>query len=203
MILKHLCNKDHPDLSVQVRSSRTGKQVYVIQHTDSYKANPDIADAFGAAAPVLMTYIPLLALMAINVATVWALRRHNVKTKRVQSSADEESREQRERQMTLTILATTVSYVVLSLPYAFHNVFKNAGLGYNKRQKYENLFYVMRRTAFNLTLLSCAIDFVCFLVLSSSFRKTFFRLLGVGAKRGQHTGGPGSSVDETVLTENE
>ena len=89
LILKHLCNKDHPDLSVQVRSSRTGKQVYVIQHTDSYKANPDIADAFGAAAPVLMTYIPLLALMAINVATVWALRRHNVKTKRVQSSADE------------------------------------------------------------------------------------------------------------------
>ena len=186
---------------MQVRNSRTGKQVYRFQYTDSYEANPDIADGFGSAAPVLMTYIPLLALMAINVATVWALRRHNVKTKRVQSSADEESRGQRERQMTLTILATTVSYVVLSLPYAFHNVFKNAGLGYNKRQKYENLFYVMRRTAFNLTLLSCAIDFVCFLVLSSSFRKTFFRLLGVGAKRGQHAGGPGSSVGETVVTE--
>ena len=182
-------------------SSRTGKQVYIIQYTDSYKANPDIADGFGAAAPVLMTYIPLLALMTMNVATVWALRRHNVKTKRVQSSADEESRGQRERQMTLTILATTVSYVVLSLPYAFHNVFKNAGLGYNKRQKYENLYLVMRSTAFTLTLLSCAIDFVCFFVLSSSFRKTFFRLLGVGAKRGQHTGGPGSSVNLTVATE--
>lgn len=188
---------------MQVLSSRTGQEVYVIQYTDSYKANPDIADGFGAAAPVLMTYIPLLTLMAINVATVWALRRHNVKTKRVQSSADEESRGQRERQMTLTILATTVSYVVLSLPYAFHNVFKNAGLGYNKRQKYENLYLVMRSTAFALTLLSCAIDFVCFFVLSSSFRRTFFRLLGVGAKRGQHTGGPGSSVGETVLTENE
>ena len=188
---------------VQVQRSRTGKQVYIFQYTDSYKANPDIADGFGAAAPVLMTYIPLLTLMAINVATVWALRRHNVKTKRVQSSADEESRGQRERQMTLTILATTVSFVVLSLPYAFHNVFKNAGLGYNKRQKYENLYFVMRRTSFTLTLLSCAIDFVCFFVLSSSFRRTFFRLLGVGAKRGQHTGGPGSSVGDTVLTENE
>ena len=150
-----------------------------------------------------MTYIPLLALMAINVTTVWALRRHNVKTKRVQSSADEESRRQCERQMTLTILATTVSYVVLSLPYAFHNVFKNAGLGYNKRQKYENLCLVMRSTAFTLTLLSCAIDFVCFFVLSSSFRRTFFRLLGVRANRGQNTGGPESSICETVLTENE
>ena len=188
---------------VQVQSSRTGKQVYIFQYTDSYKANPDIADGFGAAAPVLMTYIPLLALMAINVATVCALRRHNVKTKRMQSSADEESRGQRERQMTLTILATTVSFVVLSLPYAFHNVFKNAGLGYNKRQKYENLYLIMRSTAFALTLLSCAIDFVCFFVLSSSFRRTFFRLLGVRANRGQNTGGPESSTGETVLTENE
>ena len=190
-------------MTVQVRNPRTGKQVYRFQYTDIYKANPDIADGFGTAAPVLMTYIPLLALMAINVATVWALRRHNVKTKRVQSLADEESRRQCERQMTLTILATTVSYVVLSLPYAFHNVFKNAGLGYNKRQKYENLYLVMRSTAFTLTLLSCAIDFVCFFVLSSSFRRTFFRLLGVRANRGQNTGGPESSICETVLTENE
>ena len=185
---------------MQVLNSRTGKQEYLLHYTDTYKANPDIADGFGAAAPVLLTYIPLLALLATNVTTVWALRRHNLKTKHVQSSADEVSRGQRERQMTLTILATTVSYLVLSLPYAFHNVFKNAGLGYGRGQKYGNLYYVLRATAFSMTLLSCAIDFVCFFVLSSSFRKTLFRLLGLRARGGQLTG-PGSSVGQTVGTE--
>ena len=184
-------------LCLQVTSSQTGQQVYVLQYTASYRANPEVSDGFGAAAPILMTYIPLLALMALNVTTVWALRRHNLNTMHVQSSANEEVRRQRERQMTMTILATTVFYLVLSLPYAFHNLIKNSVPSYGKRRKYENLYYVVRSCAFTLTLLSCAIDFFCFLLLSSSFRKTLFRLLrlrplfskGGGGGRGGRGGG--------------
>ena len=36
---------------VQVQRSRTGKQVYIFQYTDSYKANPDIADGLRSGGP--------------------------------------------------------------------------------------------------------------------------------------------------------
>ncbi|XP_076469970.1 uncharacterized protein LOC143300260 [Babylonia areolata] len=166
----------------EVRSSRTGKMVYIFVYTDIYKKNPEIADGFAAAAPVLMTYIPLLVLMALNVTTVWALRRHN--TNHMQSTANEDLRRQRERQMTRTILATTVIYIILSLPYAFHNIFKAVFTEFDKRQKYENMYYVSRSVAFTLTLLSCALDFFCFLLLSSNFRNTFFALFRLRRAKG-------------------
>ncbi|KAL8564639.1 hypothetical protein ACOMHN_032195 [Nucella lapillus] len=159
----------------EIRSSRTGKMVHIFVYTDLYKSNPGIADGFSTASPILMTYIPLVALMMLNVLTVWALRRHN--TKLGKSSTNEEAKRQRERQMTRTILATTVIYILLSLPYAFHNLLKSIFEDFDKRQKYENLYYVSRGTAFNLTLLSCALDFFCFFLLSSNFRKTFLTLI--------------------------
>nr|KAG5703436.1 hypothetical protein BaRGS_022485 [Batillaria attramentaria] len=151
------------------------------------------------AAPILMTYIGLTALITLNVLTIWALRRHNVATKDVQSSASEEAKRKRERQMTVTILAYTVIYVLLSLPYAIHNICKSLFVEYDKREKYENMYYVMRSCAFNLTLLSCAVDFVCFFVLSSNYRKTLTRLTGMRRKRLQGMAQSGDS--QTIDTE--
>ena len=118
-------------------SPGTGQQAYAFRPTDLYKDNTHVADGFASAAPVLMTYLPLLALLALNAATVWALRRHGLSNARqgVQASlasAAEESRRRREKQMTRTILAATAFYLLFSLPYAVHNLFHNAKVGYNK-----------------------------------------------------------------------
>lgn len=135
-------------------------------------------DGFAAAAPILFTYLGLACLIALNLLTIWALRRHNLATKDVTSSASEQAKRHRERQMTVTILAYTALYVLLSLPYAVHTLCLNVSPDYGKRAKYENLYYVMRSCAFTLTLLSCALDFVCFFWLSSNYRKTLMRLVG-------------------------
>jgi hypothetical protein len=75
---------------LQVVSSRTNKTVFTTEFTAMYKSAPWIADGFGTWAPILFTYIPLLLLIGLNIATLWALRRHNINTVRVGQSSDSE-----------------------------------------------------------------------------------------------------------------
>ena len=195
---------------MQVPRPGTGKNNHatdVSRPTHTYEDNLDVTETndFGTAVSVLITYIPLLGLAVLNAATVWALRRHNHNhnlnlrggdsaRQHVQpsTSGDEDarrrSRRQRERRMTLTILTVTVSYLVLSLPhYAAHHL---AGgdpalrSSYYRRKYWRNLLLVVRSCAHNVTLLSCAVDFLCFVGLSASFRKTLLRLAARDHRQG-------------------
>nr|KAG5687259.1 hypothetical protein BaRGS_016434 [Batillaria attramentaria] len=186
---------------VGVEDGSSGRVVYKLKRTDFYYSNKDVNDGFNLLAKVVLVYVALFLQIVLNVLTAWALRHHNMSTKHVQTSANNEAKRQRERQMTITILVTTVCYVILSLPNAVHSMVHAVMDEYNPFSKYHNLFFVVGTAAYNLTLLSCGIDFVCFVALSSRYKLTLLRLLGLREKRARGDVNAENTQTELVMAE--
>lgn len=175
----------------------SGAVRYGLAPTSLFLKHKAANDAFSLAAKVLLSYAALLVQIVLNVLTVCFLKRHNLAAKKTAASsssggggvaaAADSARAARERQMTVTILATTVSYVVLSLPWTSHNVlYTIAPEYYSSRGTYSNLYSVVYQSTLVLVIVSCGTDFLFFMALSSNYRRAFCRLFGFKerAKRG-------------------
>nr|KAG5713234.1 hypothetical protein BaRGS_007761 [Batillaria attramentaria] len=104
--------------------------------TELYLSHKDVNDAFGSAARICLTYISLLIQLMLNVLTIWALQRHNMAARQVQSTTKEDAKRQQERQLTVTLLFASVTYVVLSLPAALLQVITTTVPGVTPTGKY-------------------------------------------------------------------
>ncbi|KAK7499083.1 hypothetical protein BaRGS_00009630 [Batillaria attramentaria] len=156
----------------------SGYAVCTSLKTELYLEQKGVNDAFGLAAKIFLTFISLLLQLMLNVLTVWALRRHNMAARQVQSTNNEVAQKQQERQLTVTLLCASVTYVVLSLPAAFFNLMTTAFPEFAYTGKYSNLYAMMSDFVYNMTLLGCGVDFFCYLALSSKYRNTVLRLFG-------------------------
>ncbi|KAK7481967.1 hypothetical protein BaRGS_00026770 [Batillaria attramentaria] len=150
----------------------TGETVCLFPETDLYLKTKEVNDAIGLSAKITLSYISLALQLLLNVLTVWALRRHNLAARQVQSSANEEAKRQQERQLTITLLGASVCFLMLSLPNVFLNLLAKAFPQFHPGNKYSNLFEVVEQFSYNLTVLGCGVDFFCYLGLSSKFRNT-------------------------------
>ncbi|KAK7480496.1 hypothetical protein BaRGS_00028230 [Batillaria attramentaria] len=154
-----------------------GKTACAYVLTELFLKDPDLMYAFGLAARIMLSYVSLATQLVLSALTVWALRRHNMATKHVQSSASDDIKRQQERQLSVTLLGASVSFVVLSLPRVFLNVFSSAFPEFFRGKKYSNLFLVLDDFTFNLMVLGCGVDFFCYLGLSSRYRQTLISIL--------------------------
>ncbi|KAL8608098.1 hypothetical protein ACOMHN_023914 [Nucella lapillus] len=158
--------------------------VYRPVPTQLYRSHKAINDMFSLGTKVLLTYCTLLTQIFLNVLTIYFLRRHNVAAKAMKSSVEEDGERQRERQMTVTILGATFSYVLLSLPSAMQHFVYSVYPRFNRLSgPYRNLHDFIGTLTFILSVLSYCVDFVCFMVLSSNYRTTFLTILGLKKKR--------------------
>ncbi|KAK7481968.1 hypothetical protein BaRGS_00026771 [Batillaria attramentaria] len=175
----------------------TGETLCLYPKTDLYLKTKEVNDAIGLAARILLGYASLALQLLMNVLTVWALRRHNLAARHVQSSANEEAKRQQERQLTITLLGASACFLLLSLPQVFFNVFAASFPEFAPRKKYANLYSVVGRCTYNLTVLGCGVDFFCYLGLSSKFRNTL-RQLFLGRK---HRSDIEESKNQTVASD--
>ncbi|KAL8613899.1 hypothetical protein ACOMHN_032889 [Nucella lapillus] len=143
--------------------------------TELYLRHKVVNDSFSLAIKILMTYMALILQIVLNLLTIFALRRHNRASEHVKPLAKEEARSQREHQLTVTILCTTIAYVVLSLPSCLNGLLNIVVPEYNDKGQYKNLAIVIYNVCLDLQILSCSVDFFCFFALSSNYRRTFFR----------------------------
>ncbi|KAK7481965.1 hypothetical protein BaRGS_00026768 [Batillaria attramentaria] len=162
---------------------QTGETLCTFPRTDLYLKTKEVNGAIGLAAKIVLSYISLALQLLLNVLTVWALRRHNMAARHVQSSANEEAKRQQERQLTITLLGASFCFLVFSLPNVFYNVFATVIPEFSLGKKYSNLFLLLGRYTYNLTVLGCGVDFFCYLGLSSKFRNTLRQMFLGGKKR--------------------
>nr|KAG5708108.1 hypothetical protein BaRGS_002844 [Batillaria attramentaria] len=93
----------------------SGYAVCTSLKTELYLEQKGVNDAFGLAAKIFLTFISLLLQLMLNVLTVWALRRHNMAARQVQSTNNEVAQKQQERQLTVTLLCASVTYLMLNV----------------------------------------------------------------------------------------
>ncbi|KAK7490067.1 hypothetical protein BaRGS_00018767, partial [Batillaria attramentaria] len=111
--------------------------------TDLYLQTKEVNDAFSLTAKFVLSYGSLFGQLVLNVLTIWALRRHNTANRNVQTSANEEAKAQRERQMTVTILAATICYLSFSFPSVLNNIMTTVYKEYYGAGKYRNIHGVV------------------------------------------------------------
>ena len=185
----------------ETRDVGTGRTVYKPAPTSLYLKTKDVNLAFSLAAKILLNYSTLCLHIVLNVLTIWCLRRHNASQKNMTSSAADDSRMRRERQMTVTILFAAISFVILNLPTAVHHlVFNFIPEKYGLYGKYENLYIVLGYLFVDMELLSFGIDFVWFITLSSSYRRAFCRIFRIASKK---TVNNDTSLDSVTKMEKE
>ena len=155
----------------------SGRKIYAARYTDFYLKYPHAYNAMSVSAKLVLSSLAIVLQLFLNLLTVLALRRHNAAIKRVQSSSNENDRHKQEKQMTVSILAVTLCYALFALPAAVDNlVMKILELDYAKNVKYTRFMDVLLELFLGLMFLSCGTDFVWFVTLSSSYRKTFLGL---------------------------
>ncbi|KAK7505943.1 hypothetical protein BaRGS_00002665, partial [Batillaria attramentaria] len=169
----------------------SGHTVCRFLKTELYLQQKDVNDAFGLSAKIILTYISLLLQLVLNVLTIWALQRHNMAARQVQSTTNEDAKRQQERQLTFTLLCASAAYVLLSLPAAFLNLISTTVPEFTPTGKYRNVYAVYADFSYNMTMLGCGVDFFCYLALSSKYRNMVFRLIGRKTSKGL---GKGSCV---------
>ncbi|KAK7465029.1 hypothetical protein BaRGS_00037814 [Batillaria attramentaria] len=153
-----------------------GSTVYFRTLTTFYVKNQKEMDNFAISAKVIFSYLPLLFLVILNVATVFFLRLLSSARQNLKTTMNAKEEEKRQRQMTITILGATIGYVVLSLPFALVALINNFHPVYNFQGPERNLLLVLQEISYECILLSCFTDFLSFLLLSSAFRRTFLRV---------------------------
>ncbi|KAK7492254.1 hypothetical protein BaRGS_00016551 [Batillaria attramentaria] len=173
--------------------------------TTLYKENKELNDSFETASTVMFAYGSLVLQVILNVLTVVALRFHRLATKHVQSSANEKERRRKETQLTTTLLASTISYVALTCPAAVVTLMSRIFPEFGPRNTYSNLFLVLKMITFTLSVFACGIDFLCYLTLSSKYRKCLLGLFQCEGKgKAIPKGEPDTKTDEVseIQTQN-
>nr|KAG5713324.1 hypothetical protein BaRGS_007851 [Batillaria attramentaria] len=166
-----------------VEVKATGSTACRAVRTEFYYQHQQVNDGFGMAAKVILTYVALLLQLVLNGLTVWALRRHNNVVNSAKSlSAGEERKRMQERQLTVTLLGASVSYVILSVPSAIVNLCQTVIPEFHLFGVYANIFTVVSDIGVTLNYLGCAVDFFSYCLLSSKYRKTLFGM--IWCKRG-------------------
>ncbi|KAK7492257.1 hypothetical protein BaRGS_00016554 [Batillaria attramentaria] len=155
---------------------KRGTEFCVPRDTTLYKENKELNNSFETVSTVMFAYGSLVLQVILNVLTVVALRLHRLATMHVQSSTNEKERRRRENQVTTTLLASTISYVALTCPAALVNLMSNIFPEFGSRSAYSNLFLVLKKLTFTLSVFACGVDFFSYLALSSKYRRCLFGL---------------------------
>ncbi|PVD21418.1 hypothetical protein C0Q70_19591 [Pomacea canaliculata] len=157
-------------------TSRTGETVWSSRYTSTYLANPSVFAMWSVMAGVVWVYIAVLLGLLTDILLVAILLRHSRQRSAITTS-DSDKRDRQVRQTTLTVLTSSLVFVVLSL-LPVSNALANSlvpSYGYTSNLRYTFMsVHALGQLSFSISLCT---DLLTFLVLSSSYRTTLVKMI--------------------------
>ncbi|PVD21331.1 hypothetical protein C0Q70_19504 [Pomacea canaliculata] len=183
---------------VTLTTNSTTIHVYV--PSSFYQNHKDLCVGLSMSAKVVQVFVALTLQIALNVLTVWALRRHNMATRDVQSTRRSEVKLRAERQMTLTILVTTICSVILTIPLTVANVWDDfEPMSDSVNSRIYNVRLVFQEIGINFSVLSCGgVDFCCYVRLSSKYREVLHQVISFDKSSSFHNKPDGQNYSENL-----
>nr|KAG5713063.1 hypothetical protein BaRGS_021857 [Batillaria attramentaria] len=179
-----------------------GEILYAFRFTDAYASNMAALDKWALVNKVIFVYVVLLLGLVVNVMLVVALHRHRRSRQEMMTSDDTNIRKRQEREITITILVSSLVFTTLGLPIASNSlagqVLPPGSYGFFSARCHTFLF--VQLVGSTLFALSFSTDFCTFVIFSSAYRVTLRRVLARVVrleKRVSEKKGAGSSQDYT------
>ncbi|XP_067685357.1 probable G-protein coupled receptor B0563.6 [Haliotis asinina] len=150
-----------------------------------------------AASKFIFVYLMLSGCLIFNLLIVISLRRHSKGRQSIKTSQNSEEKQKREMQTTITIMASTIVFVILALPANTSSVVANFTDDYGFYAKEHFLFLFMNKIGSLCELASNFTDFFVFITLSTAFRETFLEVFIPCISRGE----PGKKIRTSASRE--
>ncbi len=145
-----------------------------------FKENEVTLRTLAAVSNALFVYLPLGAGLVVNIVVVVALKRHSLKRREMSSNTESAAIARSERNTTITVVTSSFVFLFLSLPRSSLSIlFNDRPDLFGRGKPYEYLSTILGDAVYTLITISLSSDFFTFVSLSTSFRKTFFRLLHI------------------------
>ncbi|CAG5114635.1 unnamed protein product [Candidula unifasciata] len=150
---------------------RRSADAFRLEYSSLYKRHADSFEAASSATKFLFAFLPLMASLLANILLLAYLKLHarNTKNLRMASKTDETFSRQN-RQVTLIVLVSSVSFTLFSLPANIHLLATSYTTQYGYNQKEHYLFMVIHESLLGLLTLGDIANFLSYLILSSAFR---------------------------------
>ncbi|KAL8593118.1 hypothetical protein ACOMHN_018044 [Nucella lapillus] len=165
-------------LEVFETKNSNNQTIHSFRYTDHYRQHSELFNALGIVTKALFVYLALLVLIVLNLAMIAVIRRSSSLRTKMSTNVDVDAAQKRENQMTLTIVVSTVIFVVLCLPTVTSSLAANAAphsYGPFTLQRY--LFLFMNKFGGLLFVLAFSTDFFTYVSLSTAYRDTLLRML--------------------------
>ncbi|KAK7446250.1 hypothetical protein BaRGS_00040279 [Batillaria attramentaria] len=155
------------------------------RYTDLYLRHPHLFSTLNVASKVIFVYGTLLFLVVANVVLIVALRIHAAKRRQMDTNINVSAARRRERQMTVTILVSTLIFTVLCLPTVSNSVVYNlVPESYGPFTTHRYLFQFVQSLGGACYVLAFSSDFFTYVSLSSAYRNTLLRMVKRMTRRG-------------------
>ncbi|XP_046561094.1 sex peptide receptor-related protein 2-like [Haliotis rubra] len=160
-------------ISYQAANNTTA---YRFEHTSMYVKDKLHFENASIASKFIFVYFMLLGCLFFNLLIVISLRRHSKGRQSIKTSQNSEQAQKREMQTTITIMASTVVYVILALPTNTNSIINNFSDDYGIFAREHFLFFLVGRVGNVCELVSNFTNFFFYIVLSATFRETFLQV---------------------------
>ncbi|KAL8593131.1 hypothetical protein ACOMHN_018057 [Nucella lapillus] len=176
VLLAHL----HVALKIEIFETRNERNqtVHSFRYSQHYQRDPEAFNQLSIAMKVVFVYLTLLMLIVTNLAMIHIIKRSASARKKMNTNVDMSAAQKRENQMTLTIVVSTVIFVVLCLPTVSSSLAANAApQSYGPFSPHRYLYLFMNRFGGLLFELAFSTDFFTYVSLSTAYRNTLLRML--------------------------
>ncbi|KAK6177221.1 hypothetical protein SNE40_015365 [Patella caerulea] len=163
-----------------------------------FVANDHIFDGISLFASCVYAYIPLFACLLLNAVTIVAFKAHSRNHNMLRKSTKYPNMVRRERQMTTTLMVSSMIFVILSLPINVSTIVSTWSTDYGIFKREHYLFFMMFRIGYLSEIISNCTDFIFYFILSTKFRRKFLEVYY--CYRNKHTplsGTPSSNSQQT------
>ncbi|KAL8557929.1 hypothetical protein ACOMHN_066231 [Nucella lapillus] len=176
VFLAHL----HVALKIEIFETRNERNqtVHSFRYSQHYQRDPEAFNQLSIAMKVVFVYLTLLMLIVTNLAMIHIIKRSASARKKMNTNVDMSAAQKRENQMTLTIVVSTVIFVVLCLPTVSSSLAANAAPhSYGPFSPHRHLYLFLNRFGGLLFVLAFSTDFFTYVSLSTTYRNTLLRML--------------------------
>ncbi|XP_067685309.1 sex peptide receptor-related protein 2-like [Haliotis asinina] len=146
---------------------------YRFEHTSMYVRDKVHFENASMASKFIFVYLMLLGCLFFNLLIVISLRRHSKGRQAIKTSQNSDQAQKREMQTTITIMASTMVYVILALPTNTNSIINNISDDYGIFTREHFLFFLVGRVGNVCELVSNFTNFFFYIMLSATFRETF------------------------------
>lgn len=137
--------------------------IFTFKHYDDFMSQWWIVEA------TFHSFVPMIVLVPINIAIPFKLYRASTKL----STELNKDVSKQQRKVTITVMAITMLYIFLSIPFLVMKILQYADPDFNMQGKYRLYFWFIADLGRCLGYLNAANDFLVYFLVSNNYRAVF------------------------------